>query len=170
MSSWAIWILNWKKVNSLIKIAENRKATHDFFILEKYEAGIVLTGTEMKSIRKRRVNLKDSYGTIRNGELFLDGVHISPFEQGNIYNHEPLRTRKLLMHKREIMKLIGRIKEEGLTLVPLSLYINDKGKVKIELALAKGKKLYDKRDSQAKKEADRQIERALKSGRNSSRD
>lgn len=154
----------------MIKIAENRKATHDFFILEKYEAGIVLTGTEMKSIRKRRVNLKDSYGTIRNGELFLDGVHISPFEQGNIYNHEPLRTRKLLMHKREIMKLIGRIKEEGLTLVPLSLYINDKGKVKIELALAKGKKLYDKRDSQAKKEADRQIERALKSGRNSSRD
>ena len=116
------------------------------------------------------MNLKDSYGTIRNGELFLDGVHISPFEQGNIYNHEPLRTRKLLMHKREIMKLIGRIKEEGLTLVPLSLYINDKGKVKIELALAKGKKLYDKRDSQAKKEADRQIERALKSGRNSSRD
>ena len=154
----------------MIKIAENRKATHDFFILEKYEAGIVLTGTEMKSIRKRRVNLKDSYGTIRNGELFLDGAHISPFEQGNIYNHEPLRTRKLLMHKREIMKLIGRIKEEGLTLVPLSLYINDKGKVKIELALAKGKKLYDKRDSQAKKEADRQIERALKSGRNSSRD
>lgn len=154
----------------MIKIAENRKATHDFFILEKYEAGIVLTGTEMKSVRKRRVNLKDSYGTIRNGELFLDGVHISPFEQGNIYNHEPLRTRKLLMHKREIMKLIGRIKEEGLTLVPLSLYINDKGKVKIELALAKGKKLYDKRDSQAKKEADRQIERALKSGRNSSRD
>ena len=154
----------------MIKIAENRKATHDFFILEKFEAGIVLTGTEMKSIRKRRVNLKDSYGTIRNGELFLDGVHISPFEQGNIYNHEPLRTRKLLMHKREIMKLIGRIKEEGLTLVPLSLYINDKGKVKIELALAKGKKLYDKRDSQAKKEADRQIERALKSGRNSSRD
>ena len=154
----------------MIKIAENRKATHDFFILEKYEAGIVLTGTEMKSIRKRRVNLKDSYGTIRNGELFLDGVHISPFEQGNIYNHEPLRTRKLLMHKREIMKLIGRIKEEGLTLVPISLYINDKGKVKIELALAKGKKLYDKRDSQAKKEADRQIERALKSGRNSSRD
>lgn len=154
----------------MIKIAENRKATHDFFILEKFEAGIVLTGTEMKSIRKRRVNLKDSYGTIRNGELFLDGVHISPFEQGNIYNHEPLRTRKLLMHKREIMKLIGRIKEEGLTLVPLSLYINDKGKVKIELALAKGKKLYDKRDSQAKKEADRQIERALKSSRNSSRD
>ena len=154
----------------MIKIAENRKATHDFFILEKYEAGIVLTGTEMKSIRRRRVNLKDSYGTIRNGELFLDGVHISPFEQGNIYNHEPLRTRKLLMHKREIMKLIGRIKEEGLTLVPLSLYINDKGKVKIELALAKGKKLYDKRETQAKKEADRQIERALKSGRNSSRD
>lgn len=150
----------------MIKIAENRKATHDFFILDQFEAGIVLTGTEMKSIRRRRVNLKDSYGTIRTGELFLEGVHISPFEEGNIHNHEPLRSRKLMMHRREIDKLIGRIKEEGLTLVPLSLYINDRGKVKIELALAKGKKLYDKRATQAKKEADRHIERALKDHRN----
>lgn len=154
----------------MIKIAENRKATHDYFILERFEAGIVLTGTEMKSIRRRRVNLKDSYASIRGGELFLEGMHISPFEEGNIFNHEPLRVRKLLLHKREIMKLIGRVKEEGLTLVPLSLYINDKGKAKVELAVAKGKKLYDKRDVAAKKEADRQIERVLKDRRNSSRD
>lgn len=151
----------------LIKLAENRKAYHDYFILDKFEAGIVLTGTEMKSLRKRRLNLKDSYGNIRNGEIFLDGVHISPFEEGNIYNHDPLRSRKLLLHKKEIMRLIGKIKEEGLTLIPLSFYINDNGKVKVEMALAKGKKLYDKRDALAKKEAVRQIDRALKDNRNS---
>lgn len=151
----------------LIKLAENRKAYHDYFILDKFEAGIVLTGTEMKSLRKRRLNLKDSYGNIRNGEIFLDGVHISPFEEGNIHNHDPLRSRKLLLHKKEIMRLIGKIKEEGLTLVPLSFYINDNGKVKVEIALAKGKKLYDKRDALAKKEATRQIDRALKDNRNS---
>lgn len=151
----------------LIKLAENRKAYHDYFILDKFEVGIVLTGTEMKSLRKRRLNLKDSYGNIRNGEIFLDGVHISPFEEGNIHNHDPLRSRKLLLHKKEIMRLIGKIKEEGLTLIPLSFYINDNGKVKVEMALAKGKKLYDKRDALAKKEAARQIDRALKDNRNS---
>ncbi len=151
----------------MIKLAENRKAYHDYFIIDKFEAGIVLTGTEMKSLRKRRLNLKDSYGNIRNGEIFLDGVHISPFEEGNIHNHDPLRSRKLLLHKKEIMRLIGKIKEEGLTLVPLSFYINDNGKVKVEIALAKGKKLYDKRDVLAKKEAARQIDRAMKDNRNS---
>lgn len=151
----------------LIKLAENRKAYHDYFIIDKFEAGIVLTGTEMKSLRKRRLNLKDSYGNIKNGEIFLDGVHISPFEEGNIHNHDPLRSRKLLLHKKEIMRLIGKIKEEGLTLVPLSFYINDNGKVKVEIALAKGKKLYDKRDTLAKKEAARQIDRAMKDNRNS---
>lgn len=151
----------------MIKLAENRKAYHDYFIIEKFEAGIVLTGTEMKSIRKRRLNLKDSFGSIRQGELYLDGVHISPFEEGNIYNHDPLRSRKLLLHKKEIMRLIGKIKEEGLTLVPLSFYLNDRGKVKVELALVKGKKLYDKRETLAKKEAKRQIDRAMKDNRNS---
>ncbi len=151
----------------MIKLAENRKAYHDYFIIDKFEAGIVLTGTEMKSLRKRRLNLKDSYGNIKNGEIFLDGVHISPFEEGNIHNHDPLRSRKLLLHKKEIMRLIGKIKEEGLTLVPLSFYINDNGKVKVEIALAKGKKLYDKRDTLAKKEAARQIDRAMKDNRNS---
>lgn len=154
-------------VRLLIKLAENRKAYHDYFIIDKFEAGIVLTGTEMKSLRRRRLNLKDSYGNIRNGEIFLDGVHISPFEEGNIHNHDPLRSRKLLFHKKEIMRLIGKIKEEGLTLVPLSFYINDNGKVKVEIALAKGKKLYDKRDVLAKKEAARQIDRAMKDNRNS---
>jgi len=155
------------KVILLIKLAENRKAYHDYFIIEKFEAGIVLTGTEMKSLRKRRLNLKDSYGTIRSGELFLDGVHISPFEEGNINNHDPLRSRKLLMHKKEIMRLIGKIKEEGLTLVPISFYINDNGKAKVEMALVKGKKLYDKRATLAKKEAQRQIERGMKDNRHS---
>ncbi len=145
-----------------MNIAENRKARHDYFILETFEAGIVLTGTEMKSVRKRRVNLKDSYGTIREGEVFLEGMHISPFEEGNRYNHEPLRSRKLLLHKREIRRLIGKIKEEGLTLIPLAMYLNERGKAKISLGLAKGKKLYDKRDALAKKESDRQIQRALK--------
>nr|WP_088369668.1 SsrA-binding protein SmpB [endosymbiont 'TC1' of Trimyema compressum] len=146
----------------MMKIADNKKAYHDYFILEKIEVGIVLTGTEMKSIRKRRLNLKDSYGTVVKGEIFLEGVHISPFEEGNRFNHEPLRTRKLLLHKRQISRLIGKIKEEGLTLVPLSFYFNERGKVKVSLGLAKGKKLYDKRHVLAKKESDRQIERALK--------
>lgn len=144
------------------KIAENKKAFHDYFILEKLEAGIALTGTEMKSIRKNRVNLKDSYVAIKDGEAFLEGAHISTFEEGNINNHEPTRRRKLLLHKKEIMKLYGRVKEEGLAIVPLSLYINDKAKVKVSIGLAKGKKLYDKRATIAKKDADRQMERAIK--------
>lgn len=146
----------------MMKIADNKKAYHDYFILEKMETGIVLTGTEMKSIRKRRINLKDSYGTVREGEIFLEGVHISPFEEGNRFNHEPLRSRKLLLHKKQISRLIGKMKEEGLTLVPLSFYFNERGKVKVSLGLAKGKKLYDKRHVLAKKESDRQIQRALK--------
>ena len=147
----------------MIKIAENKKAYHDYFILEKYEAGIVLTGTEMKSIRKRKVNLKDSFIVIKEGEAYLEGAHISPAPEGNIYNHEPMRRRKLLLHKKEIMKLFGKVKEEGLSLIPLTLYINDKAKVKLEISLAKGKKLYDKRETLAKKEATRQMERAIKS-------
>ena len=145
-----------------MKIVDNKKAYHDYFIIEKIEVGIVLTGTEMKSIRKKRLNLKDSYGTVVRGEIFLEGVHISPFKEGNYFNHEPLRTRKLLLHKRQISRLIGKIKEEGFTLVPLSFYFNESGKVKVSLGLAKGKKLYDKRYILARKESDRQIERALK--------
>ena len=142
-------------------IAENRKARHDYFILEAYEAGVELTGTEVKSLRAGRVNLKDSYAQVINGELFLEGVHISPYEQGNRYNVDPLRRRRLLMHKREILKLYGQIKQEGLTLVPLKLYFS-RGKVKVEIAKCKGKKLYDKRDSAASKDAKREIERAFR--------
>lgn len=142
-------------------IAENRKARHDYSILEAYEAGVELTGTEVKSLRAGRVNLKDSYAQVINGELFLEGVHISPYEQGNRYNVDPLRRRRLLMHKREILKLYGQIKQEGLTLVPLKLYFS-RGKVKVEIAKCKGKKLYDKRDSAASKDAKREIERAFR--------
>jgi len=142
-------------------IAENRKAYHDYHILEKYEAGISLKGTEVKSIRLGRVNLKDSFARVENGELWLYNMHISPYEQGNRFNHEPKRPRKLLMHKNEIMRLFGKIREKGLTMVPLKLYF--KGNyVKIELGLAKGKKIYDKREDIAKKDAARQMERALK--------
>lgn len=141
-------------------IARNKKARHDYFIEETFEAGIVLTGTEVKSIRQGRVNLKDSYAMVENGEVFVNNMHISPYEQGNIYNVDPLRKRKLLLHKREISKLIGYTTQKGYTLVPLSLYIKN-GKVKIELAVAKGKKLYDKRDDIAKKDAERRIQKAL---------
>lgn len=146
----------------MIKIVENRKVYNDYFILEKYEAGISLYGTEMKSIRNHKVNLKNSYIVIKDGEAFLEETHISIFEEGNINNHEPLRRRKLLLHKKEIMKLFGRMREEGLAIVPLDLYINDKAKVKVKIALVKGKKLYDKREALAKKEVERQIERVLK--------
>ena len=142
-------------------IAENRKARHDYFIIETYEAGIELFGTEVKSLRAGNVNLKDSYCDIDGGELFALGVHISPYEQGNIFNKDPLRPKKLLMHKREIMKLTGLVSREGYTLVPLSLYF--KGScVKMAVGLCKGKKLYDKRDSAAKRDADRTIEKAMK--------
>ena len=142
-------------------IADNRKARHDYFVIETYEAGIELFGTEVKSLRAGGVNLKDSYCDIDGGELFALGVHISPYEQGNIFNKEPLRPKKLLMHKREIMKLTGLVSREGYTLVPLSLYFKG-SHVKMCLGLCKGKKLYDKRDDAARRDADRTIEKAMK--------
>lgn len=149
----------------LKNIAENRKARHDYFIEETYEAGVALQGTEVKSCRLGRVNLRDSYAQVRNGELILCNAHISPYEQGNRFNHEPLRERKLLMHKGEILRLLGQIREKGFTLVPLRLYFK-KGKIKVELALAKGKHTYDKRDDIAERDVKREIARALR-GRHS---
>lgn len=145
-------------------IAENRKARHDYFIHETYEAGIALTGTEVKSLRQGKANLKDSFCRIEHGELLLMGMHISPYEQGNRFNHDPLRTRRLLMHKYEILKLFGKTKEKGYTLIPLNLYFK-KGKVKVTVALVSGKKLYDKRQALAEKEAKRDIERRMKERR-----
>lgn len=142
-------------------ISQNKKARHDYFIEESYEAGIVLYGTELKSLRLGKVNLKDSYATIKNCEIFLCNMHISPYEQGNIFNKDPLRDRKLLMHKMEINKLLGYITQKGLTLVPLQLYFK-RGKVKVQIGVAKGKKLYDKREDIAKRDAQREIEKRLK--------
>ncbi|MBQ9086600.1 MAG: SsrA-binding protein SmpB [Clostridia bacterium] len=149
-----------KKQTSRV-IAQNRKAWHDYFVDEKYEAGIALYGTEVKSIRNGAVNLKDSYCSLKNGELFVIGMHISPYEKGNIFNREPLRDRKLLMHKREIMKLGGLMTQKGYTLVPLSLYFSGKN-VKVEIGLCRGKKLYDKRDAAAEKQANREMDRHMK--------
>ncbi len=145
-------------------IHENRKAYHEYFILEKLEAGIELSGTEVKSIRQGRVNLGDSYVAVEAGELWLYGMHVSPYEQGNRFNKDPLRTRRLLAHKQEIIRLHGRVRQDGLTIVPTRLYFHD-GKVKVEIALAKGKKSYDKRDTEAKRESDRDIAQRLKSDR-----
>lgn len=142
-------------------IANNKKARHDYFIEDTYEAGISLTGTEVKSIRQGKVNLKESYASIRGSEVFVNQMHISPYEQGNIYNRDPLRVRKLLLHKSEIRKLIGYTQQQGYSLIPLRLYLK-RGLVKIELAVAKGKKLYDKREVLAKKDAKREMERAFK--------
>lgn len=142
-------------------IAQNRSARHNYHIEETYEAGIVLTGTEIKSIRQGKVNLKDSYARIDKGEVYILGMHISPFEQGNRFNHDPTRTRKLLLHKREINKLIGLTQQKGFTLVPLDIHIR-RGFAKVTLALAKGKKLYDKRAAMAKRDAQREIQRQLK--------
>ncbi len=142
-------------------LAQNRKARHDYFIEDTYECGIALVGTEVKSIRQGQLNLKDSYAQVKNGELFLIGMHVSPYTQGNIYNHDPFRTRKLLAHKREIKKLGAAQQTEGMSLVPLSLYLRD-GKVKVELAVAKGKKLYDKRHSIAERDAGREMQRKMK--------
>lgn len=142
-------------------LIDNRKARHDYHILDTYEAGIVLKGTEVKSIRAGKANLKDSYARVEKGELFLYNMHISPYEQGNRFNHEPKRTRRLLMHKHEINCLLGRTKEKGLSLVPLKLYFKN-NKVKVELALAKGKKLHDKRRALAERDAKREMERARK--------
>lgn len=149
-----------KKLSSRV-IAQNKKAWHDYFVDEKYEAGIALFGTEVKSIRQGAVNLKDSYCSFKNGELFALGIHISPYEKGNIFNREPRRDRKLLMHKREIMKLGGLVTQKGYTLIPLSLYFSGKN-VKVEIGLCRGKKLYDKRDSTAAREADREMDRRMK--------
>lgn len=142
-------------------IVQNRKARHDYFIEETYEAGIALTGTEVKSLRLGRANLQDSYATVKDGEVFVYGLHISPYDMGNRFNHDPLRVKKLLLHSYEINKLIGHTQKQGLTLVPLSLYFK-RGNVKVELAIAKGKKLYDKRDDIAKKDAMREIDRRMK--------
>ena len=143
-------------------VATNKKAYHDYFIEETYQAGIVLTGTEIKSVRQGKVSIKESYAKIENGEMFLYGMNISPYEQGNRYNVEPLRPRKLLLHKQEIRKLIGYITIKGLTLVPLKMYINEEGRAKVELAVARGKKNYDKRDDIAKRDAKRDMDRKLK--------
>jgi SsrA-binding protein len=143
------------------QVAQNRKAFHDYYILERFEAGIELFGTEVKSVRAGTVNLKDAFCFVKNGELLVRGMHISPYEKGNIFNRDPLRHRRLLMHKREIARLQARIQQEGLTLVPLSVYFKD-SLVKLELGLAKGKKLYDKRDSAAQRDAGREISRTIK--------
>lgn len=143
------------------QVANNKKAFHDYFITERYEAGIELFGTEVKSVRQGKVNLKDSYASIDKGEIFLYNMHISPYENGNIFNRGPLRPKKLLMHKREIMKLFGLVSQEGFSLVPTAVYIKDQ-RVKVELALAKGKKLYDKRDAIGKRDSQRRIDRAMK--------
>lgn len=142
-------------------IAQNRKARHDYSILDTIEAGIVLHGTEIKSIRNGRINLKDGFARIRNGEIYLYNVHISPYEQGNLFNHDPLRTRKLLMHKRQIARLTGETKNTGITLVPLKVYIKD-GFAKVLIGIAKGKKQYDKREDLKRKDIDRQLQRTLK--------
>lgn len=143
-------------------IANNKKARHDYFIEEVLEAGMVLTGTEIKSVRQGKVNLKESYAKVEKGEMIVHGMHISPYEQGNRFNTDPLRPKKLLLHKREIRKLIGYTTLKGMTLVPLNLYINEKGLAKLELGVARGKKDYDKRATMAKRDADRKMQQAVK--------
>ena len=143
-------------------ISQNKKAYHDYFVDEKYEAGIELFGTEVKSIRAGKVNLKESYCDIKDGEVFVVGMHISPYEQGNVFNKDPLRPKKLLLHKREILKLFGLVSQKGYTLVPLQIYLKN-SRVKIEIGLCRGKKLYDKREDMARNDAKRDMERAFKS-------
>lgn len=143
------------------QIAANRKAFHEYFVLERYEAGIELAGTEVKSLRAGTVNMKDSYCTVKNGELFIRSLHISPYEKGNIFNKDPVRPRRLLMHKREIAKLNAAVMQDGVAIIPLSLYFKD-SRVKVEIGLCKGKKLYDKRETAARKDAARNIERSMK--------
>ena len=145
-------------------IAQNKKARHDYFVEGTYEAGIELCGTEVKSLRAGRVNLKDSWCSIVDGEIFVNGMHISPYEQGNIFNRDPMRVRKLLMHKKEILKLYGTVKQTGYSLIPISLYFKD-SKVKLQVGLCKGKKLYDKRADMAERSAKRDMERAIKEQR-----
>lgn len=149
------------RAQGIKQIAQNRKAFHDYFVLERYEAGIELFGTEVKSIRAGTVNLKDSFCTIKDGEIFARGLHISPYEKGNIFNKDPIRPRRLLMHKREIQRLASKVQLDGYAIVPLSVYLKN-SRVKVEVALCKGKKLYDKRQDAANKDARRQIDRAMK--------
>lgn len=153
------------KKNSIKVISQNKKAYHDYFVDERYEAGIELFGTEVKSIRAGRVNIKEAYCDIRDGEIFVVGMHISPYEQGNIFNKDPLRKKKLLLHKREILKLFGLVSQRGYTLVPLQVYLSG-SRVKVEIGLCRGKKIYDKRDDMAKNDARRDMERAFKSNDN----
>lgn len=149
------------KAKGVKQVTANKKAFHEYYVLERFEAGIELFGTEVKSIRNGNVNLKDSYCTIKNGELFVRGMHVSPYEKGNIFNRDPMRPKRLLMHKSEILKLNARIMQDGVALVPLSIYFKD-SRLKLELGLCKGKKLHDKREVAAEKSAKRDIERALK--------
>lgn len=144
------------------QVAANKKAYHDYFVEEKWEAGIELAGTEVKSIRAGTLNLKDSYCTFKDGEIFVRGMHISPYEQGNIFNKDPMRVRRLLMHKKEILSLYGKTKQDGYSVIPLSVYFKN-SRVKVEIGLCKGKKLYDKRDSIAKRDAAREMDRVMKS-------
>ena len=148
-------------MDSIKIIAQNKKAHHDYFVLESYEAGIELCGTEVKSLRAGRVNLKDSWCNIVDGEIFVNGMHISPYDHGNVFNKDPMRVRRLLMHKKEILKLFGTLQQQGLSLIPISLYFKG-SKVKMQVGLCKGKKLYDKRASMAERDAKRNIDRALK--------
>lgn len=149
------------KQPSVKVLAQNRKAWHDYFVEEKFEAGISLAGTEVKSVRMARLNLKDSYCSVKNGEMILQGMHISPYEKGNIFNKDPLRDRKLLMHKKEIFRLLGKVKQDGYSIIPLQVYL--KGPyVKVEIGLCKGKKLYDKREAAAKESAKRDMERSMR--------
>ncbi len=146
-------------------VATNRKAFHDYTIEEKLEAGIVLTGTEVKSLREGRVNLRESYASVDQGEVFLHHCHISPYSHGNIMNHDPVRRRKLLLHRKQINKLLGKTQQKGLTLVPLRIYFSPRGQAKVEIALAKGKKQYDRREAIKGREAAREVERAIKGAR-----
>lgn len=143
-------------------VTENRKARHDYFIEETLEVGIVLTGTEVKSLREGKASIKESFARAENGEIFLYDMHISPYEQGNRFNHDPRRPRKLLLHKEEIRRLIGKTREKGLTLIPLRVYFNSQGRAKVELALARGKKLYDKREAIRERDAKREVEKAFR--------
>ena len=149
------------KALGIKQIAQNKKAYHDYYILEKFEAGVELFGTEVKSIRAGNINLKDSFCIVKNGELFTHGMHISAYEKGNIFNRDPMRPKRLLMHKREIMRLYGRIKQDGLALIPLSVYFKD-SRVKLEIGLARGKKLHDKREAAAEKSSQREMDRHMR--------
>ena len=149
------------KAQGIKQIARNKKAFHDYFIEEKFETGVELFGTEVKSIRQGNINLTDSFCIVKDGEIFAHGIHISPYEKGNIFNRDPVRPRRLLMHKREILRLFGKIKQDGLTVIPLSVYLKD-SLVKFEIGLARGKKLHDKRDDMAKRDAKREMERAIR--------